>query len=269
MLPLSGRNGYMKWNGIELPIYNWSISAVNQRTFYRTSDSQNFPRRTAGIMSELITISGVDYIPPFYTDPTFDTLMVFDIGWMDFTVDLFRKIPITAMLNSYSLQLNYMNSNQPSFMWTATFIGCMTDKVFDVENLIINDNVVCQTSFCNKVIGTSDSTLNGGVVKHVKQAVLTYLVERPTRAQSDSNNYYTTTVGCYDRFIDLTIEGDFDYWLDAVESDSLPFEYLFQYDPSSSPFILPNMVPLEMNNLIVNIQTAELISANVRLGAAY
>lgn len=268
MLPLSGRFGYMKWVGIEIPIYNWSISAINQRTFYRTSDSQNFPRRTAGIMSELITVTGVDYTPLFRTDPTFDTLMVFDIGWMDFVSGLYRKIPITAMLTSYSINLNYMNSSQPSFMWTASFIGCMTDKIFDVENLIIDDKIVCQTSFCNKVITTTDSTLNGGFVGHVRQANLTFLVERPIRAQSNSNNHNTTTIGCYDRLIDLSIEGDFDYWLNAIESNPTPFTYEFEYDGFST-FPAVNMVPLEMNNLVVNIQTGELVSAGVRLGASY
>lgn len=267
MLPINGKNGYMKWDGLELPIYFWGMNAVNSRSSFRLANSQNYPVRNMGITSEDISIRGVDYVPIFLSSPTFLTTMIFEIGWTDFTTTLRRKIDVSAMVREYMVTLNYMNSNLPSFMWTTNFIGNLADKEFDVENLVVNDRTVCQTAFCNKLITTTDTTLNGGFVRHVKTANLSTALERPLLVLSNSNNHYAETIGVFDSLIELTVEGDFDYWIDAVNSES-KFNYRFFYSGSAS-FSMFNMKVLDVTNLTVNVQTAEIVSAIVRLGASY
>lgn len=267
MPPLNGRTGYMKWSGIEIPIYIWGYGTTNIRSNIRLSNSQNYPVRNFGITTEMITISGVDYSPAFIGDLNVLNTIQFEVGWVDYSTGIRNKIDVVAMMSNYTVVLNYFSSPQPSFMWTATFIGCLTDKEFDMNAAIIDDHVRCQTAMCGKVITTTDSSLNSGFVKHVRTATLTSVLERPVLVLSNSNNHYAETIGVYDNLIDMVIEGDFDYWNEQVNSNNR-FNYGFLYEGVSGP-IFVNMKALELVNLVVNVQTTELISATVKLGASY
>lgn len=267
--PINGGNGYMKWSGIEIPIYIWNYSAINARMNIRLSNSQNFPVRNSGITSEMFSISGVDYYPLFLSDPNIFNTIQFEVGWLELSsfFGLRRKIDVVAMMSEYTVTINYFSNPQPSFKWTATFIGCLTDKEFEENTAIVNDYVRCQTVMCGKVITTTDSSLNSGFVKHVRTATLTSVLERPALVLSNSNNHYAETIGVYDNTIEMVIEGDFDYWNEQVNSNN-GFNYGFLYEGvSGSTFI--NMRVLEFSNLVVNVQTTELISATVKLGASY
>lgn len=270
MLPINGKNGYFIWSGEEIPIYSWIFSAINTRPTWKLSNTENYPIRISGIGQESLSIKGVDFFPAFYiSDSIISEVMNFEIGWMDFDTLIRRKIAVSALMSEYVMSLNYMNSNLPSFMWTANFIGCSIDKEFDIDLwLDINDHVRCQPSLCDRTIFTTDSTLNSGFVQHVRNATLTRMFVNAPLVLSNSNNHFSSeTLGTYDTTVDLTIEGDFDYWLDQINTDNR-FDYRFQYTQTEY-FPMSKMKALELTNLVVNIQTSEIISAVVRLGASY
>lgn len=267
MFPTSGRNGYLSWGGAEVPIYSWNISAINNRTNLILSNSQGFPVRHSGPTTEIISIHGVEYAPAMLLSATTLTTMTFDIGFMDFTTLLFRKVPIEAMLVELNFNLKYSAGSQPSFSWTANFIGCMTDKEYTVENLIINDKFVCQTSLCDNSIVTTDNTLNTGFVRYVRTATVTRSYLRPNLVLSNSNNHLAETIGTFDTIVNMSVEGDFDYWLEELNTNNR-YNYGFFYDIGSA-IAANNMKVMSTTDHIANIQTAELLSMSVQLGASY
>lgn len=269
LLPQSGRNGYMIWNSEEIPIYAWNYSELNERTVLKLSHTENIPYRNFGPTKEEFIITGVDYIPSWLGDPAFDETLVFELGWIDFSLLVRNQVEIRAMLVEYSIQLLYLNQNQPSYMWMARFIGCTTDKDFTTDVILpINDHVRCQDSQCGNFIISSDVTLNGGgSVQHVRTARLTTVFDRPLLVLSHSANHLAETIGGYDYLIDMTIEGDFDYWNDQVNSNNR-WDYAFFYNGLAASFQYANMKAISLSNINIDLRTAEVISASLRLGAS-
>lgn len=268
LLPQSGKNGYMIWDAIEIPIYSWNYSELNERTWLKLSHTENIPYRNFGPTKEEFLLVGVDYIPAFLADPAINDTIEFELGWIDFFLLVRNKVEVRAMLVEYTIQLLYHKTNQPSYMWMARFIGCTTDKEFDAEPIhAINDHVRCQASQCGNLIITTDTTLNGGSVEHVRNARLTTIYDRPLLVLSDSNNHLTETIGGFDYIIDMTLEGDFDYWNEQVNSNAR-FDYAFFYDGIAASFQYANMKAISLSNVNVDLRTAEVISASLRLGAS-
>lgn len=253
----------------EVPVYS-SIFSVNQKKpEHRTSSSALYPRRTSGTLSEVIIIRGVENIPSFYTAAhTVGGAIDFKLGWNDFLNGNRKIIPITAMLENFVIDFNYFSSPQPSYLWTATFIGVVNDKVIVIEPLIPHlDTPVCANKLCDKTIVTTDTTLHGGFVFHVKRASISNKIIRNLYMTASSNNHYVPTKGVRDRTIEMEVQGDFDYWIDAARGDSrFSYSYFFS---AVGQFTAANMKVTNVNNFVINIQTGEILSALVHLGASY
>ena len=270
ILPISGKSGLMIYGVDEIPIYSFVYSGHQERPTHRTSQSENYPRRTSGNFTEQIIISGVENVPSFYTSAfVVGTSITFKLGWNDLGADDRKIIPITAMLTEFRIDLNYFSSPQPSFLWTATFIGAVNDKEIIIVPITPHlDIPFCPFPLCDRVITTTDSQLNSGFVYHVKRASIINIIERIPYMTSSSNGHYISSTGLKDRIVELEIQGDFDYWINNLTASNTKYNYSFFFSPSNA-FNAINMRIIDVTNFVVNIQTGEILSALVRLGAAH
>lgn len=261
--PKSGKDGWWIFNGLEIPIYSWQFSAIRQEKKYRTASSPLRPIREAGITKEQLTIRSTNII-------IFDTsqLLNFKIGWNDFSAGFRRYIGFDGYTTGTILDFNYTNSVIPSILWTAIFNGTQIDKQFAnilFANLPLVDSVQCGTSHCDNSILTSDVNLNGGIVKHVTSATISTMADQHEEfATASSNNHIKGKPPLFDAFIDLNVQGDFDYWLGKTKGSFLYETYTFSTDIGN--LIYDYMSVLAVENITVNLQTGEMIAATVKLG---
>lgn len=273
VLPLSGKSGVMIYQSqVELPVYSFLITGSQARPTYRTANSENFPRRTSATLNEIIVIRGVQPVPPFFQftlEP--DGLFLFNIGWNELALGKRKLITIQALMQEFRIEYNYFSSPLPSFIWTATFLGSSGTPIIQTQDITsFVDVILCSDKLCNKTITTTDAQLNSGFVQHVKKATLIYNIERNSYATSNSFKHIVGNTGVKDRKIELDIEGDFDYWWNNLLIADTRHDYSFFYGfGASEKWSYPKMKITDVGNFIVNIQTGELISATVQLGAAY
>lgn len=269
--PWSSKWGWMIAGGSEIPIYSYTFSTTNNRQIYRTSDSQGFPRRVPGLTYETVVIKGVEPIDPFTSIFSFtDFAIQFTLGW-NYTGGVRKVIDFPGLLTELRFDLNYQNSSEPSFMWTATVLGAISRKSIEtVGSHGIFDHIVCSHPLCDKEIRTTDTNHNSGVIRHVKRASLIRTIERLTYSTSESDNHIADTAGVEDTKLELEVQADFDYWFNNLSIVDTAYDYLLFYGPAASDFLLAEKMKITaMENFIVNIRTAELIQANVHLGASY
>lgn len=266
----SGRTGYMMYDGVPEPIYFWTGTARNNRTTYRTSATQNQPTRHKGPKEEILTIRGVNFVPAFLSDTNGG--IVFELGWNE-DLTLFenrRRIVTSAMLMQFQIEFNYFSSPLPSFSWTAVFTNVLSNIEIADTSGIIDTDPICAEPLCSNYITTTDTSLHTGFVQHVRSAVVTFIYQRPLYRTSESDNHFTVTNGSFDRILDLVIEGDFDYWMNEVEVEDIARSYQFLYGTGAGQWwSVDNMKAISISDILVNVQTGEIISANVQLGAAY
>lgn len=271
--PLSGRYGFLIFGPVEIPIYSWMISSVQNRTTYRTSTTSNFPNRLKGTISEQIIIRGANYGSPFITNIVAfnDTSVSFYVGWNDFLASVRKAILCQAMLVDYRVDLNYFSSPMPSYVWTATLVGSInTKELINYPLVPQHDAPFCANQLCNKTITTTDAQLHGGLVWHVKRASIIDTISRSPYMTSSSNNHLASTYGVKDEIVELDVQGDFDYWFNNLSTSDTTRDYKFFYGPGVADFRpVDKMKIVDINNFVVNIQTGELIQMTVHLGAAY
>lgn len=266
MLPRSGRDGFLLYDGVYTPIYNWTFSTSRQREAYAKASSGSKIYRNKGIVEERVRIKGANYVPDFW-EAIYGDYISFWIGWFDFVDDDIKYIPIDAVLSRLSLHYIYSVSPSPSFYWEAEFTGVLSTKIIGetVDLSEFGDNILCSTKACDRVVTTSDATLNSGVVKHVYQADINFVSTRESYAIASSNNRIVNTLGIVDITASLGIHGDFDYWIEAVENGDTSKIYRFYYS-ATQYWELNSMVVLGVDNFLVNVETAEMMSATVNLG---
>lgn len=272
LFPAFGKGGYVKVYGQECPIYSWAFNANRERNPYRRAGSNNYPVRNDGLISNTLTITGVEPKPILLTSYT-RRKQTFEIGWINL-VDYTRNyISYTGIITSYELRYVYTDSNQPSFMWSVTYSGCEDSSVLQSNPISsISDYTVCAYSMCTiGVITTTDLTLNSGFVEYVTKATLKETIERAPYATSDNAPYYVENPGVYDRFLSFDIQGNFDYWLAQLHNTtSTPYNYTLFYDSGLFDYwSAVKMYVVNVNNFKVNVQTNEIISATVELAAGY
>lgn len=267
LLPISGKNGFLIWNSEEIPIYQWRLSEFTNYTELWHAASANLPDRNVGTMISTLTLMGVDFIPPFYNSVDIINKLYFSFGWIDLIAGVRRIIDIASLVLEYVLNFTYSTTPQPTYTWTLTLMLCspLNTEIIE-EPLSINDRMVCQEGMCSRIITSSDITLPGGLVNHVVNATVTSLIKPPLLYLSNTDGHPAETLGIYDTFIDFRLQGDFDYWLSQVDSNS-KHGYSIFYDLVNF-FVYPSMKVLNIDNIVTNLQTAEIVSADVRLGAA-
>lgn len=277
-LPNSGATGFAVWNGptsIHFPIYGWAHSLQNNRQEYRTAISKGGPVGTNGTVDSAFTIKGAGYnIPELFEDiisqqPAFTT-----IGWYDFKVNKKRLFPILLMLtNEFRVDFNYSQTPQPGFTWQASFTHQYDWEALEEENLspmftgIQYDHPQCFIKPCTLHITTSDySYFPSGIIQHVRNASIVQTFERPR---------YRTSLGlCNAKAVtdiraSLVIDGDFNYWIDQCGLFNSKFEYHLLYGSGPAEYFTLQETKVDsVDNLNVNVQTGELISATVNLSIA-
>lgn len=275
MLPLSGQDGFAIWNTIGSgdlvqPIYEWGITVEQNRSTYRTASSNNFPVRRSGTFKETIFLRGVDYVPPFVYDGTPSSVrQTLTIGWYDLANELRYSIPSDLMWNNFTAEFNYKAGVIPAFQWFGEFSGIINRKEVVSESIHPFEDVIrCPGALCNKPIETTDTLLNSGEVHHVTKATIRSIITREDYIVADSNNRPTYSTGVFDTFLDLDLEGDFDYWLDVVNDYDQINDYKIWYGDGLSDFWLLQDMKIFGFSCRTNIQTGEMVSARVNLGAA-
>lgn len=267
LVPTSGKTGFLIFGTEEIPIYSWAFSSARARDTYRTVSSQNYPRRTAGIVTEQIVIQGVHTSIPFSLSQPAGFLL----GWNDLSVPTRRTLPCNGMISEIKIDFNYFSSTIPSFMWTTSLMGIVNTKLLGTAPFVPQEDYpVCAHQLCNKTITTSDSSLNSGLVKHVRNASIITTVERQPYVVAGGNNRYKNITGVFDRILELTLEGDFDYWNNRLVNTDNDYDYKFFFGPLITDYILAaRMKILDIGNFMVNVLTGQLVRMTVRLGASY
>ncbi len=265
MMPLSGKDGYLIYDSVEIPIYSWICSCTNQRNKYITVDSLNSPVRTTGSLISTIALRGVQFVPSFYS--ALDDPIIFHFGWNDFASGDRKNVPVYAMATQFILEYSYTVGRSPTFSWTANFVVCNDDTLFQTAALTVNDVMVCANSMCSNNITTSDTNLHSGFVWHVKKATLVRSFDREIRYTSSSNNHPSPVGSSQDTLVTLNIEGDFDYWMSQVQVFDDPYNYGFYYSPSLY-WAVNSLKAESITDIVVNVETSEIISASVLLGVA-
>lgn len=276
--PLSGKHGFLRWSTsstyIPIPIYSWTFSSRNIRPTYRTSRSLNLPVRTGGILEEILVVRGVHYEPVgFFTSLFTASFQSFEIGWYNLGTGKKVWIPIvSAALQEFRVEFIYTQTNQPTFVWTAVFTGIGVSKTF-TEAIANPDDftIVCpELKGCQRTITSTDSSMP--LLQHIRNATVLWSFIRPKYRTSRSNHRFADQKDVFDLTANLTVEGNFDYWLSLSQLDVLFFTpartYSF-YASSTVSFGNLKMRITSIDNINVNIETGEIVSANVNLGAAY
>jgi len=269
--PISGRNGLMIYGNEEIPIYSFILSGSRNRQEYRTSASENFPRRTKGVFTETLVIRGVQNRPSFIGTAQNNPISL-DIGWNDFVSLNRRLIVFIGLMTEFRVDFNYFFQSNPAYIWTATFQGVVNTKTMLVGNITPhNDVITCPDKICDNRIATSDNNLHSGSVFHVKRASLISSIIRPSYMTSSSANHIISlSTGMRDNIVEMDVQGDFDYWLDKLSVTDVRNTYGFYYGTGLSDYwLLEKMKVLEISNFTVNVQTGEMVQFTVRLGSAY
>ena len=287
MLPRSGKFGYFIKYNLEdstisvLPIGSWELNVTKNRTMYRTAKS--FPNfvRSGMPVSETLSIYGFNYSPAFSTEG----LVEGRIGWFDLVTNKLHSIGVKARLQKFQYVLDYRVGQQsPPFSWTADFVdftendsNAEYDKYFfeeddSAESLIEKFKQECFVRQCDKTIETDDVLYHDLILHHVKRAVLTFQREMLDFIDTKSYPRFANGDGTRDWTAELEIEGDFNYWYDKINYEgTMRKSNLYRFHFGPDPLIViepPKMHVLGLSNLLTNIETAEIVSATVSLGAA-
>lgn len=289
VLPKSGMGGFLRWNAnvppyapTWIPIYSWTHSLRNNRAEYRTSISNNKPVGTDGIVEGFFTIQGAGTnFPGLFDDIVVSQAPQFDaFGWFDFAANKKRLFDtISCLTTEFRVDFNYSQTVQPSFVWQATFNTRFSYNELVEENLapmftgVDYDTPLCVQKPCTLPVTTTDTTYfpvgspGQSVIQHIRNASLIQTFERP--------KYYTSLGICQSKAVSdiratLTVDGDFNYWIDQCGlPPSDKFDYSFYYGSGiNDAFFLHNAKVDNVDNLNVNVQTGELISATVNLSIA-
>jgi len=262
----SGKYGYMRLGGIEQPIYSWSLNEEQKRPTYRTSNSQNYPKRTQGLFSSRLSISGVATASPLLLTNYYNL----EVGYIKFNMSTRKEIAFRGMVMDNTIEFDYTNKTSPDFKWTSNLIGIDFQPTIATVPLVpLVDPVLGGLPLCNKDIKSTDPALMSGDIDYVLRAKIMETSERSEYYRSNSNNFVVTNEGTYDRTVELEIEGGFDYWLVRMGDDTI-FDYYFYYGSGGADYwFAEKMKVLNVSNFVVNIETGEMIRATVTLGASY
>ena len=255
--PTVGGMGFAKYGTDYLPLFLYAFGSVSADESRYLSNSANYPVRRKGVSSSTLMLTGVNY---FYTFPS--TEVTISIGFKYGSG--FKFIDFVGRIISYEHQFDFGPTPNPSYQWTANFVGVRLPKEFDDIAEEDFDTIFCTERACGP-IETTDLSLHSGEVWHVRKAKYTEKVDLPQRYLANSNNRLASRDGTFDAELLLDVEGDFDYWLNEVESESNSYEYTINYG-SQSITTVP-MAALELAGLSANISTNQIISASIRLGA--
>lgn len=276
--PLSGKSGFLigqqsTGSEVHIPIYFWNVDSRRELTRYRLSNSQNYPTRFQGVYNQTITIRAVSAYNTDYMNHIMNTASVnFIIGWNNLILGKQYYFTIHAMLTQITFNYIYTRSNQPNFIWTATFLLCAPFSSIILQERDIpetpSDFVLCATPQCLLDIVEVEYPLGADViVPHVRNASLTFLREFSPYRVSNSQNLPIPTLGVLDANASLTVDGDFDRWFDRMNILNVPFEYFFDWGPDTGNWHSSIMRVESITNMHANVQTGELVSANVNLEA--
>lgn len=264
LFPAFGKNGYLIFSGFEVPIYMWNYSYNMERTNYRTSNSNMLPVRNNGVFSNTLSISGVEYEPGIITNfLSSNFLQTFEIGWINFIDSTRNYIDYTGMVDSIELIFNYGKPSEGSFIWTVTYSGCRYLNELQERPLdLLEDHVVCSTHPCEiGAIVTTDVSI--GALLHVDKVSIKILAVREPYLTSQYPNMAREVSGVLDKQITLSLNGDFDYWMDQINSNTA-HTYSFFYTPLDS-WDISGMKVSQVNNIVVDVMSSAIISANVLL----
>lgn len=274
-LPTSGKSGFLIGRAstggiVYVPIYFWQINITQNRPSYRKSNSANYPSRRGGTFDDTIVIRGVSAQNQDYLNTIFNAAQVnFEIGWIDFAANVERYIPCTGMLTQIVYEFIYARTTQPSFMWTATFEGVAVPKVVLSRAIGVSlfDFVLCSPPQCTLSILDITTTT---ILAHIRNASATLIHERSNYKTSNSNNRRRASLGVLDTRVELTIEGNFDYWTGLINSNlEPPHSYALFFGTGPTDYVNASfLVPTRLYNFVTNVQTAEISSANLTLEAS-
>lgn len=255
--PTMGGVGFAKYGVDYLPLFFYNFGSVSADVSRYLSNSANYPVRRKGVSTSTLTLTGVNY---FYTFPSSEVTI--SIGFKYGSG--FKFIDFVGRIVSYEHQFDFSPRPNPSYQWTANFVGVRLPKEFDDTVEEDFDTIFCTDKPCGP-IETTDLSLHSGEVWHVRKAKYTEKVTLPQRFLSNTSNRLASRDGVFDSELLLEVEGDFDYWLNEIESDSNSYIYTLNYG-SQSITTVP-MATLELGSLSVNMSTNEIISAAIKLGA--
>lgn len=277
MIPISGKNGYLRSaSGVEIPIFLVNASTLIQRTAYRTAATDNYLNRTRGLLSENIIIRGVhcpEYISNLWNNYEFNG----ELGWIDWANNRRVYIELNCVVVRNVIELRYTAGSEPSISWSVNlFERGDKYKEFKYRSIApLDDTLFCpNASLCSRPVYTTDLLLltQALVVKHITRATITKERELSNYATARTLPRTVSTPGVKEKRLDLTVQGDFDYWYKKVnwsQYAETPDDYKFYYGSGVNEYILVDkMRALELSDLIINVQTAEMVSATVRLGSA-
>lgn len=262
--PRSGRDGFFIAEGIEYPIYSWSINEFNERRPYYTAFSGGFPIRDSGVFpNSTVTIEGAS-IPLLFESITGD--LPFYIGWTDVPDAERDAIFVVGSLLDYRINIDYSNNGTPGMSWTAVFQIVHQPTKVTLSNINLLDSVQCYREPCLNYIFTTDLSLHAGLVKHVVTASIHYRWIKEGTITAASSRYPIMGRGIQDITMEYVVQGDFDYWFSKLplRSDKHTYTYSFSTNPFDD-YLVPNMKVSAIRDLVCDVRTGKISSATIML----
>jgi len=259
---------------------------------YRTAKSFPSMVRSGQPIAETLSVRFADFPPS--GDILIDDAVEGEFGWYDHKTFKTHVIGLRAKFTRIRLEMDYRAGAQQPKVWDMEFEDCTFHELlvgesvwpsneFDYEKLflskpleIYDSFVSCSEKVCDKVITTDDAVYlayaGDNKLKHIRKMALTHIRQLPDFIDSNSFPRRADGIGVIETLLELEIEGDFDYWYNKINYSGTvypPNEYTFTHTPDPlETIVAESMRVTEMANFIVDVQTAKIISATVRLGAS-
>ena len=268
---ISGKSGILIIGGIGWPVINFSLSRSTEINSYRVANSSNYLKRVFGVESGTFTVTGIGEMPGWST--TNYTPEQLKFGWDVSPGAAYKYIHLDVALKQIEVRMSYSKSTEIVHTWTATFD---TYKIVDIvsetsEFLYALDpeyqTAGCYSTGCLNVYPYSNDpywNAYSGTIQDVVSATYTKTINRiPTYTAASAFNPTCTPEG-YDETLALQVQSKFDHWIEDIGLTKYTYRL---YDDVGTYWELLNGTILSVDNFVTNIQTGELLSATVNIGA--
>lgn len=268
---ISGKSGILIIAGIGWPVVNFSLSRSTEINSYRVSNSSNYLKRVFGVESGTFTVTGIGEMPGWST--TNYTPETLKFGWDVSPGAAYKYIELEAALKQIEVRMNFSKSTEINYTWTATFD---TYRIVDIINeptafdYAIDPGYQlagCYSTGCLNVYPYSNDPYwdaYSGTIQEVTSAVYTKTISRIPIYTAASFFTPTCTPEGYDATLSLQVQSKFDHWLDDIGLTKYTYRL---YDDVGTYWELLNGTILSVDNFVTNIETGELLSATVNIGA--
>ena len=268
---ISGKSGILIIGGIGWPVINFSLSRSTEINSYRVANSSNYLKRVFGVESGTFTVTGIGEMPGWST--TNYTPETLKFGWDVSPGAAYKYIDLDVALKQIEVRMSYSKSTEIVHTWTATFDTYkIVDIVSETSEFLYALDPEYQTAGCyakgclNVYPYSNDPYWNAysGTIQDVVSATYTKTINRiPTYTAASAFNPTCTPEG-YDETLALQVQSKFDHWIEDIGLTKYTYRL---YDDVGTYWELLNGTILSVDNFVTNIQTGELLSATVNIGA--